>query len=202
MFKKEVIKKLSLTNLQIGKLESYVDALKEYNSHTNLVGKSTLENPWKNHVLDSLQILPFIKSKKLSILDMGTGAGLPGLALNILGCENVTLVDSNGKKITFLIQVKKDLNLSARVVLSRLENLEGLKFDVLTSRALANLDKLLSYSQKFIKKNTVLIFLKGKTVNEEINFARKGWAFDIEQHQSISDHRGSLIIIKNLKKND
>ena len=200
MFKKEIINKLSLTNLHISKLESYVDALKEYNSHTNLVGKSTLENPWKNHVLDSLQILPFIKSKKLSILDMGTGAGLPGLALNILGCENVTLVDSNGKKITFLIQVKKDLNLNARVILSRLENLEGLKFDVLTSRALANLDKLLSYSQKFIKKNTVLIFLKGKAVNDELLDAQKNWKFSLEKKQSVSDQRGTILIIKDLKK--
>ena len=65
---------------------------------------------------------------------------------------------------------------------------------------LANLKKLLSYSQKLIKKNTVLIFLKGKTVNEELMEARKDWSFDFEKHQSISDSRGKILIIKNLKK--
>ena len=133
MLKKDIIKDLSLTGKQQKKLEDYIEALKDYNAHTNLVGRSTLINPWKEHILDSLQILPFIKDKKLSILDMGTGAGLPGLALNILGCENVSLVDSNGKKIFFLKQVKKKLNLNVRIFLKRIERLENLKYDILTS---------------------------------------------------------------------
>ena len=202
MLKKDIIKVLSLTGKQQKKLEDYIEALKDYNAHTNLVGRSTLINPWKEHILDSLQILPFIKDKKLSILDMGTGAGLPGLALNILGCENVSLVDSNGKKIFFLKQVKKKLNLNVRIFLKRIERLENLKYDILTSRALANLDKLLSYSQKFIKKNTVLIFLKGKAVNDELTDARKNWKFTLEKKQSISDQRGTILIIKDLRKND
>ena len=202
MLKKDIIKDLSLTGKQQKKLEDYIEALKDYNAHTNLVGRSTLINPWKEHILDSLQILPFIKDKKLSILDMGTGAGLPGLALNILGCENVSLVDSNGKKIFFLKQVKKKLNLNVRIFLKRIERLENLKYDILTSRALANLDKLLSYSQKFIKKNTVLIFLKGKAVNDELTDARKNWKFTLEKKQSISDQRGTILIIKDLRKND
>ena len=202
MLKKDIIKDLSLTGKQQKKLEDYIEALKDYNAHTNLVGRSTLINPWKEHILDSLQILPFIKDKKLSILDMGTGAGLPGLALNILGCENVSLVDSNGKKIFFLKQVKKKLNLNVRIFLKRIERLENLKYDILTSRALANLEKLLSYSQKFIKKNTVLIFLKGKAVNDELTDARKNWKFTLEKKQSISDQRGTILIIKDLRKND
>ena len=92
------------------------------------------------------------------------------------------------------------MNLGLRPVLGRLENINNLKFDVITSRALANLDSLFTYSQKFTKKNTVLIFLKGKTVNEEIDFVRKNWLFDLTNHQSVSDQRGSLIIVKNLKK--
>ena len=131
---------------------------------------------------------------------MGTGAGFPGAVLSIAGCENVTLVDSNGKKINFLKQVKKDLLLNFNTTLGRLEKLSNLKYDVITSRALANLDNLFSYSQKFLKKNTVMIFLKGKTVNEELMEARKDWSFDFEKHQSISDSRGKILIIKNLKK--
>ena len=180
--------------------QEYLDRLQDYNSHTNIVGKSTLVNPWTSHILDSLQILPFIKSKKFSILDMGTGAGLPGIVLCISGCQNVTLVDSNGKKVNFLHLVKKEMNLNTNIVLARLENLNNMKFDIITSRALANLNKLLSYSQKFMKKNTLLIFLKGKTVNEELKEAQKKWTFQFQQHKSISDSRGVVLIIKNLKQ--
>ena len=75
-----------------------------------MVGKSTLTNPWNSHILDSIQILPFIKNRSHSILDMGTGAGLPGVVLAISGCKNVSLLDSNGKKINFLKHIKKKMN--------------------------------------------------------------------------------------------
>ena len=180
--------------------QEYLNKLKDFNSHTNIVGKSTLINPWTSHILDSIQILPFIQNKKFSILDMGTGAGLPGLVLCISGCKHVTLVDSNGKKINFLNLVKKEMNLSAKIILERLENINNVKFDIITSRALASLNKLFSYSQKFMKKNTLLIFLKGKTVNEELKEAQKKWIFQFQKHKSISDSRGAILIIKSLKK--
>ena len=180
--------------------QDYLNKLRDFNSHTNIVGKSTLINPWTSHILDSIQILPFIQNKKFSILDMGTGAGLPGIVLCISGCKHVTLVDSNSKKINFLNLIKKEMNLSAKIVLKRIENLNNVKFDIITSRALASLNKLLSYSQKFMKKNTLLIFLKGKTVNEELKEAQKKWIFQFQKYKSISDSRGTILIIKNLKK--
>ena len=202
MTKDEIAQSFLLSKKQQDLIEKYLVFLKQYNAHTNLVGKSTLAQPWFSHVLDSLQILPHIKNKSAPILDMGTGAGLPGVILHICGCSNVTLVDSNGKKINFIKLINSELDLDLRPILGRLEKINNLKFDFITSRALASLDKLFTYSQKYLKKNTVLIFLKGKTVNEEIDFVRKTWFFDINKHQSISDQRGSLLIIKNLKKND
>lgn len=200
MDKEKILKTFSINEKQRCDLEKYLKLLSEYNSHTNIVGKSTLEDPWKSHILDSLQLLYFIEKKSLSILDMGTGAGLPGCVLNIAGCLNVTLVDSNQKKINFLKLVKKEIMLTTNIALSRLENINDQKFDIITSRALANLTKLLSYSQKFLKKNTVLMLLKGKTVNEEIVSAKKNWKFSFVKHKSISDERGSILIIKNIKK--
>ena len=200
MTKNEIVKSFYLKKSQEGLIENYLESLTKHNLHTNLVGKSTLVNPWNSHILDSLQILPFISSKTNSILDMGTGAGLPGVVLKICGCKNVTLVDSNGKKINFLKKINKEMNLEIDIVLGRLEKIKNNKFDIITSRALANLDKLFTYSQKFIKKNTVLIFLKGKTVNEEIDFAKKKWKFNYTKHQSISDKRGTVLNIGGLKK--
>ena len=202
MKKEEIIKKFLLTKGEEILIEKYLKLMSNYNAHTNLVGKSTLINPWLSHILDSLQITPLIKNKNKSILDMGTGAGLPGVVLSICGYRNITLIDSNGKKIKFIKNVNVELGIEMKPILGRLEEFNNLRFDIITSRALANLDGLFTYSQKFIKKNTVLIFLKGKTVNEEINYAKQNWSFDLVKQQSISDKRGSLLIIKNLKKND
>ena len=97
-----------------------------------MVGGSTLEDPWKRHILDCLQILPKLNNYNCSILDMGTGAGLPRLLLSIMGCQNVTLVDSNNKKIKFLEKIKKEMNLKVKIVLDRVENKEKEKYDIIT----------------------------------------------------------------------
>ena len=115
------------------------------------------------------------KNKNSTVLDIGTGAGLPGLVLAIIGYKNVSLVDSNGKKINFVKSVSKKLDIRTNIFLSRIEKLNNEKFDFLTSRALANLNKLFTYSHKFTNKNSVLIFLKGKTVKDEIEEAKKSW---------------------------
>ena len=198
--KEEIIKHFFIKEKQEELIQKYIDLLSDHNKHTNLVGKSTLLDPWKNHILDSLQILPLIKNKKSSILDMGSGAGFPGNALSILGCQNVILIDSNGKKINFLKRAKKDLGLKSKIILGRVEDLKNTAFDIITSRALANLSKLFSYSHKFVKKNTVLIFLKGKTVNEEIVEAEKKWKFQFEKPVSLSDIRGRLLVLRGVKK--
>ena len=200
MTKEEIIKQFKINSHQEKLLDTYIFNLKKYNKHTNLVGGSTLKDPWKRHILDCLQILPKLNNYNCSILDMGTGAGLPGLLLNIMGCQNVTLVDSNNKKINFLEKIKKEMSLNAKIILDRVENLENQKYDVITSRALANLNKLFTYSHNFLKKNTVLIFLKGKTVNDEILDATKIWKFECHKHVSLSDKGGNLLVIKNLKK--
>ena len=200
MNKKQIIQNFLINKKQEFFFEAYLEILKEYNAHTNVVGKSTLEDPWTKHFLDSLQVSSFIENKTTSIIDMGTGAGFPGLVLSIMGYSDVTLVDSSSKKIKFLGKVKKKLNLNTKIILGRVEKQSNRKFDIVTCRALASLEKLISYSQKFIKKNTVLIFLKGKTVNEEIEQAQQQWSFQFEKHQSISDSRGSIITIRDSKK--
>ncbi len=181
------------------KLIKFLKELATHNKRINLVGKSTLVNPWRSHILDCIQISPFIKSKNSTILDMGTGPGLPGLVLATIGYKNVNLVDSNQKKINFVKHISKKLDISVKIFLSRIEKLNNSKFDFLISRALANLNKLFIYSQRVTDKNTVLIFLKGQKVKNEIQEAKKIWSFNSEIYPSQSDERGSVLIIKNLK---
>ena len=169
------------------KLIKFLKELAIHNKRTNLVGKSTLVNPWRSHILDCIQVSPFIKNRNSTILDMGTGPGLPGLVLAIIGYKNVNLVDSNQKKINFVKHISKKLDISVKIFLSRVEKLNNSKFDFLISRALANLNKLFIYSQRVTDKNTVLIFLKGQKVKNEIQEAKKKWCFNSEIYPSQSD---------------
>ena len=140
-----------LTNKQVLNIDAYIDEIKQYNKHTNIVGKSTLANPWTRHVLDSLQVSNFINNKKGSIIDLGTGAGIPGIILCLKNYPNITLIDSNNKKIKFIKLVISKLKIKPQILLKRIEDIDSIKYDFIISRALANLNKLFFYSYKFLK---------------------------------------------------
>tara|TARA_Y100001970_G_scaffold224914_1_gene277355 strand:+ start:2534 stop:3157 length:624 start_codon:yes stop_codon:yes gene_type:complete len=188
----------SLSEAQELKLQNLIDELKIWNLHTNLVGKSTLINPWNSHILDSIQISNLIKNKNSSILDMGTGAGFPGLVLAIMDYKKVNLIDSNGKKIRFIKHVCSKYKIKANIFLGRIEKMKKNKYDFLISRALAKLNQLFVYSQNFINNDSVLIFLKGKNINSEIIEAKKQWSFKFKLIKSKSDDRGRVLLVENL----
>ena len=96
--KEEIIKKFNLNQKEVKLIEIFIKELKEKNKSINLVGRSTIDNIWDRHVCDSIQIVSYIQNKKHKILDMGTGAGIPGIFLSILGCSKVVMVDSIRKK--------------------------------------------------------------------------------------------------------
>ena len=198
MERKEVIKRFSLTTTQSKKIDKYVFELLEFNKHTNLIGKSTLKNIWERHIADSLQLSFFIEKKNIKIFDLGTGGGLPGIPLSILGYQNVFMVDSVGKKIDFIRDIIKKLSLSAKTEKKRIENLNIGKADLIVSRALAPLNKLLSYSLFLSNKNTTCLFLKGRSVYKEIEMARKNFFFNYETFKSISSEEGHVLKITNL----
>ena len=116
--KQKIIEKFKLSIHQSSKIDQYLDEIHIFNNHTNIVGKSTLVNPWNRHVLDSIQITNFINNKKSSILDLGTGAGMPGIILSINNFTNVSLIDSNLKKIYFVKFVCLKLNIKPNYIIS------------------------------------------------------------------------------------
>ena len=202
MTKEEVIKAFDIKNSEVVVLERFLFDLKETNKHINLVGPSTLLNAWDRHICDSIQLSPIIKKKESSILDMGTGPGLPGLVLAIMGYKNITLIDSKKKKVDFLKKVIKKLNIKTKTINTRLENLKHRPFDFIVSRALAPLDKLLNYSLFFSNKNTTLVFLKGRNVMDEIIEAQKNYCFKYNTIKSLSSGGGKIVEIKDLTKYD
>lgn len=185
------------------------DELLLYQKKFNLIGGGTTENIWIRHFADSAELFgnfQGLKSKK--ILDFGTGAGFPGLVIVLLS-ENhrldhkITLAESNVKKYNFLKHIKKKLELRVEIYNKRVEDLYDKSFDIITARAVAPLNKLFTYLEKFNLKNTRLIFPKGKTWEEEIKVIKNFWKFDeiiVKNNHEIDSSGGVVVIIKNLVK--
>lgn len=200
MEKEFVINLFNLKQNEILMIDFYLEKLKKKNEEINLVGSSTLINPWSRHVCDSLQLVKFIKNKNCRLLDIGTGAGLPGILLSIVGYKNVIMVDSTKKKTDFIKNCLNELNVFAKVISARIEDLKTSPVDFIVSRALSPLDKLINYSLLFSKSNTTLVFLKGRNVNKEILDANKKFKFNHNVYKSMSSEDGRVIKIKNFIK--
>tara|TARA_A100001015_G_scaffold76213_1_gene84591 strand:- start:1051 stop:1656 length:606 start_codon:yes stop_codon:yes gene_type:complete len=198
--KSSVIKKYNLSKKQIDLIDNYILKLKKSNQVHNLVGPSTIDIAWDRHINDSLQLSGFILKKNASIIDFGTGAGLPGVILNIFGYTNILLVDSKMKKINFIKEFAQDQSLEIKTICTRVEKIKNQKFDFIICRACAPLLKLLDYSRFFYKKNTSLLFLKGRSVKKEIHDAKKSFSFEYNLYPSQSEGDGYVLKINKYKK--
>jgi 16S rRNA (guanine527-N7)-methyltransferase len=185
-----------LTNVSretLDRLCIYVDLLKSWNRRINLVGRNTIGDVWRRHILDSAQLYPLIPPQSHSLVDLGSGAGLPGLVLSILGVANCHLIDSDVRKAAFLREAIRLTNADATVHLARLDRAKAPPADVVTARALAPLSELIRISQHFLKLGGVCLFLKGRNVEEELTDLAKQWKIPIERRPSLSDPLGSII---------
>ena len=155
--------------------DKYLYLLSEWQEKLKLVGSSTLRDPWTRHILDCGQLASFIKKKDEKIFDIGSGAGLPGIILGIMGYKNIVLVESDFKKTVFIIEALRKCNIQAVVENKRVEDLEGMKGKTIVSRAFAPIDKTLFLLSDAISTKTKIFFLKGRAAKEEINNAKIFW---------------------------
>lgn len=187
------------------RLDDYVQLLLSWNQKTNLIGRTTEEGIWQRHIIDSAQLFPFIPDAQSSVVtDFGSGAGLPGIILAILGVKHVHLAESNGKKIAFLKEAIQQLDLPVTLHHGRIEDMSPWKNDVVTARAFAPLPKLLSYVKPFMKKECLCLLLKGCSAKDEVReTAQKGWVYDAAFHPSISstssENRGYIVSLKQVE---
>jgi 16S rRNA (guanine527-N7)-methyltransferase len=197
--KPDIVSEFVLNKTQVDKIDFYLSSIIEHNKHTNLIGKSTIENIWDRHVLDCLQLTKYIINKKLKILDLGTGAGLPGVLFSIVGYQKVLMVDSVKKKTDFVRKIIKELSLTAKIQNKRIEKSPTSQHDIIVSRALAPLVKLLTYARMYSNKNTTSLFLKGRNASSEIDMASKVYFFEFEKIKSLSSDEGCVLKINNIR---
>jgi len=184
----------------LARLEAYAELLRRWAGRINLVSRNTLGDLWRRHFLDSAQLLPLIPNKTLHLVDLGSGAGFPGLVLAILGVPGVELVESDARKCVFLREAARIANAPVTIVDSRIETVKAQTADVVTARACAPLDKLLPLAERFIGPNTVCLFLKGEHVEEELTAARREWRMSAVRHPSRADPRGVILKLEQIAR--
>ncbi len=167
--------------------------LEKWNPAINLVGRSTLADAWRRHVQDSAQLLAHAPAGATRWLDLGSGAGFPGLVLAILGAGEVHLVESDGRKATFLAEAARLTESAITLHRGRLERLDSLEPDVITARAFAPLPRLLDLVEAQINEKSVFLLLKGQDIDKELTQATKYWKMRVERMPSLSDSHGTVL---------
>lgn len=200
-------KTFNVSRETIERLNEYEALLKKWNPKINLVSRNTLDDIWHRHFSDSAQIYQHIGDNCQRWLDFGSGAGFPGLVAATIAKEkhpniSFTLVESDHRKAAFLMTVANALNLSATIITERIENIPPQKADIITARAVASLDQLLTWSAPHAQKDTVLLFPKGNSYESELTAARKHWHIEVETSPSVTDSSSVILRIEDFKRVD
>ena len=181
------------------RLKEYEKLLFKWNAKINLVSKSTLDNFWNRHVLDSAQFLSSVGEKAGKWVDLGSGGGLPGLVVAILSDEiepvnKLFLVEADVRKAVFLKTVCRELGLKVEVYNNRIEELPPISANIVSARALAPLKTLCLYAKNHLEKDGVAVFAKGENWKAELVEAQKKWIFSYEAVKSTL-HEGSVVLV-------
>ncbi len=180
-------------------LENYVELLLKWNERINLISPNSAKHIWVRHILDSAQLIKHL-DLELPLMDVGSGSGLPGMVLSILGVKEVHLVDSDLRKCIFLQEAKKFSKNTIKIHNCLFLDVNTANISNVTSRAFSNIAKFLEEVSRKIDANGKMLLLKGKSWQSEIDEAKHNWNFDYTINQSITDDLGVVIRITNIKR--
>ncbi len=184
----------------LDRLDAYVALLTKWQRRINLVAPASLGDVWRRHLLDSAQLAEYLPAAPARLVDLGSGAGFPGLVLAIVAGQNVELIESDGRKCAFLTAAAAETGAKVTVHEARIEAMPRGPADVITARACAPLTRLLGYAERFRGPDTVCLFQKGARVDEELTEAAKTWMMDFQRYPSQTDPQGTLLSIRDFAR--
>jgi 16S rRNA (guanine527-N7)-methyltransferase len=161
------------------RLDAFLKLLQLWNQRFNLVSRSDLALAGEKHVADSLQLMPFLIGPEHTALDLGSGAGFPGLVLAIASGWHFHLIEANRRKAAFLREAARITGASVSIHQERIEQIQLPPVPIVTARALAPLDRLLALAQPFLAPHGHCLFLKGRSVEKELATARRNWHMNV-----------------------
>ena len=200
------IKNAGISEAEFVKLQKFAALLGEWNSKMNLVSKNSILDVWSRHILDSAQLINYIPANVKHLVDIGSGAGFPGVVLAILLAQRnpsakITLIESITKKTVYLKDVCEKLQLkNVEIINNRVENTVFKDVDVITARAVALLDVLCGYAVHIGSPKTKMLFLKGQKWAEEDTQAAEHWKYDLTIYPNKQCVDGVVLEMTNLRK--
>ena len=185
----------------LARIECYVALIKAAASEQSLIAPSTINSIWERHILDSAQLVRHEPTARASWIDIGSGAGLPGVVVALLGEGPVTLTEPRRLRAEFLQHVIHELRLSPRVTVlqTKVERVTG-TFDMITARAVASLPRLLELSAHLSTKKTVWALPKGRSALAELAEAQRAWQGVFHVEQSVTDDDSFIIVASGVGK--
>lgn len=189
----------------IARLKVIESLLIKWNPKINLVSKNTLKNLWERHISDSAQIWPLLPAETKTLVDIGSGGGFPGLVLAALNGENdveldITMIESDIRKCSFLRTTLREMSVNAEVKSQRIERADPVGADVITARALADLEQLLGFAERHLKPGGTAIFPKGINWKKEVEAAQESWSFDLETVKSKTQDGAVILKIGEIRR--
>ncbi|MGB8814855.1 MAG: 16S rRNA (guanine(527)-N(7))-methyltransferase RsmG [Paracoccaceae bacterium] len=199
----ELMEGLSVSRETMERLKNLVTLVEKWNPTINLIAKSTTGDVWARHILDSAQLYLLAPEAATQWVDLGSGGGFPGLVISCIAAEkrpqmNVTLVEADQRKATFLRQAGMSLGLNLRVVVARIESVEPLNAEIISARALAPLDILLGFTSRHMAADGLALLQKGANYAAEITAARKNWSMSLEAVASKTEPNAAILVVKAL----
>ncbi len=198
------LKKRNVSRETLGRLQSYEALIRKWTPAINLVARSTLDDLWSRHFLDSAQLFD-LAPKGAHWADLGSGGGFPGLVVAILAADErpglrVSLVESDRRKAAFLMTASKALGLTVEVLADRIEAIAPLQADVLSARALAPLPDLVRHARRHLAPTGTALFPKGATHAEELSQALETQRFSYETAGSVTDPAAIIYLIREIDR--
>jgi 16S rRNA (guanine527-N7)-methyltransferase len=186
----------------MGRFEAFEALLRDENERQNLVSRASLATLWLRHIADSAQLVRFAPAPNASWIDLGTGAGFPGLIVARLHGGTVTLVEERRLRADFLVRACDALGVADKtaVVATKAERVERRPFDVISARAFAPLGRLLEIGTLFSTLNTRWILPKGRNARSELAAAESSWQGDFRIEPSLTDPEAGIIVAEGVKR--
>lgn len=183
------------------KLKKYQEILLKWQKNFNLISKNTQNDIWERHILDSAQLWPYIPNHTNCLLDVGSGAGFPAIVIAILNTnqeriKRIVMVEKDVQKAVFLKEVIRELSLKAEVLNCKIQEVQLTDVDVVTARAFSSLKNLIDMMRPFYHPGTIGLFLKGETVDTEIN--ELNVPVSLDKVPSLTHNKSQLVYVKEI----
>ena len=193
------LQRLGVSRETLDRFALHLRLLTKWQPTINLVGPGTIADAWRRHVLDSAQLFPLLPSESRVVLDLGSGAGFPGMTLALMGAESVHLVESDARKAAFLREVARETSAPVTVHAKRVDAVPALVADAVTARALAPLADLVSMALRFMRPGGVCLFPKGRTAEDELTAAGHSWTMQVERFNSVTDSSATILRLREIR---